>query len=94
MAIVGTAIIAVGCVEGTVSNDEPTGPYCNIYISRTKGMVNKHFSARITYSSNFVRDPEYGYRGSLPPGQFRRGQRQDRRNPDAGGFLERAPVRP
>jgi hypothetical protein len=68
LAIVGTAVVAFGCVEGTVSNDAPPGPYCRIYISRTKGMVHKHFSARITYSSNYVRDPEYGYRGTLPPG--------------------------
>jgi len=68
VAIVLTALVSFGCVEGIVQNDPAPGPYCNIFLSREKGMVNKYFSSRLTYSSNFVSTPEYGFNGTLPSG--------------------------
>ena len=63
------AAICLGCA-GMESKGGGGGyqPYCNVSLSRNKGMVNKHFSARIQYSSNFVNDPEYIISGTLPPG--------------------------
>lgn len=56
------------CAEQQYQPDN--SPYCNIYLSRTKGMVNKHFASQITYSSNFVERPEYIINTPLPPGLY------------------------
>ncbi len=67
ISIVLFAAICVACADApkrTTSNQ----PYCNVSLSRNKGMVNKHFSARIQWNSNFVKNPEYIVSGTLPPG--------------------------
>ncbi len=44
--------------------------YTRISLSRTEGARNRHFSTRITYSSNFIKNPQYTVWSTtkLPPG--------------------------
>lgn len=63
-------VFAVGCSSRRTTTTTNPNYYCNINLSRTKGQIHKHFSSSITYSSNFVSDPEYYVWSTtpLPPG--------------------------
>lgn len=65
----GSFILGCAAFDGTPTAG-PTAPsfYANLTISRTKGMVNKHFSTRCKLSSNYIDSVEYMIKSDLPPG--------------------------
>jgi Putative Ig domain len=69
-------VLCAGCVlSGCFATPAPRaasrpGYYNRTSLSRTEGARNRHFSTRIQYSSNFIRNPQYTIWSTtpLPPG--------------------------
>lgn len=61
-------LLAVACAGGPRYYDSTPSYFCSVSVTRTRGMVNKHFSAQVNYTSNYVQSPEYLVEGTLPDG--------------------------
>jgi hypothetical protein len=71
LCAVGGCFVLAGCLA--TSSPAPrrrTSYYTSVSLSRYEGARNRHFSTRIVYSSNFIKNPQYKLHSStrLPPG--------------------------
>ena len=67
---IGLLVIAValmGCMTRPYRSST-RGPSTHVTVRTPVGQVGHHYSTRITYRSNFIRKPQYGAWGTLPPG--------------------------
>ena len=93
LALTLALVTGIGCFRrgrsAVRSNPSPTAGK-TVYgpnLSRTKGMKNRHFSARITYSGTWIQTPDYDVRGTLPPGlRFSKATGEISGTPSQSGF--------